>query len=137
MFFFFFYHTQFFKKIFFLNTWCLEILTKHNLEIRWYSGDFWIKVSYANFQINLWEDSNLDQVSSMKLLVSQRHETCLLSLPANINLKLIRKFAKLAKTWQVSIQVLCLLRCSVFCQTRMNLALYRVGQTYVQRNPSY
>lgn len=114
-----------------------RILTKHNLEIKSCSGYFWLKFSYANFQINMWENSNLDQVSSVKLLVSQRHKVCLLSLLANINLKLIRRSARPAKKWQVGIQVLCLLKCTVFYQTRMNLALNRVMQTYVQRNPSY
>jgi len=70
------------------HTQCLEILTKHNLEIRWCSGYFWMKFWYANFQISKWEDSDLHWVSIMKLSVSQRHEASVLGLLANTNLKL-------------------------------------------------
>lgn len=45
----------------------------------------------------------LDQVSSMKLLVSKRIEESVLSLLANINLKFIRKSPKLTKKEEVSI----------------------------------
>ena len=51
---------------------CLEFWQSTTLRYN-DSGYFWLKFSYAEFEINMWENSNLYWVSSMKLSVSWRH----------------------------------------------------------------
>lgn len=66
--------------------------------------------------------------------MSQKHEASAPSLLLNINLKLIRKSAR--PIYKKASVGLCLFELNrVFFQTKMNLALSRVMQTYVQRNP--
>lgn len=74
----------------------------------------------------MWEDSNLDWVSIMKVSVSQRQDASFLSQLANINLKLIRKSSRPTKNDRLA-HGYCTFCNAVFPQTKINLALNRVS----------